>query len=164
MFQKRGDGMEKQKLTNILLFIVGTELVGAVSAILAGGGFGAFYGSILQPPFAPPGWVFPVVWAVLYAAMGISAYLVWSGKSPCRRRALVLYGTQLLVNFLWSPVFFGLKAFGGAVVVVLLLLGLAGAMVCCFFKINQLAALLNIPYLVWLLYASYLTVGVWLLN
>lgn len=156
--------MEKQRLTNILLFIVGTELVGAVSAILAGGGFGTFYGTILQPPLAPPGWLFPVVWAVLYAVMGFSAYLVWSSKKPGRGRALLLFMAQLAVNFLWSPVFFGLKWFGVAAVLALVLLALAGGMVFCFFKVNQLAAFLNIPYLAWLLYASYLAVGVWFLN
>ena len=154
----------KQKWTNLLLFIVGTDLVGALSAILAGGNFSAYYQSLQQPPFAPPGWLFPVMWAILYALMGISAFLIWESTSFRKKTALVLYGAQLFANFLWSPVFFGLKSNLGAAVVVIAMLLLVIAMIVSFFRIRRPAAYLNIPYLLWTMFATYLTIGVLVLN
>lgn len=156
--------MGKQKLTNLLLWVVGTELVGALSGIAAGGNFSAFYNALNQPPFAPPGWLFPAAWGILYALMGISAYLIWSSGHKGSKQALVLYGIQLFVNFLWSPVFFGLKSFAGATIVILVLLALVAMMIISFWRIRKPAALLNIPYLLWLVYAGYLTIGVLVLN
>lgn len=154
----------KHKWTNVLLWIVGTELVGALSALLAGGNFSAYYQSLNQPPFAPPGWLFPVMWAILYALMGISAFLIQESDSFQKKPALVLYGAQLLANFLWSPVFFGLKWKLGAAVVVVVMLVLIIAMIAAFFRIRRSAAYLNIPYLLWTAFAAYLTIGVLILN
>ena len=154
----------KQKWTNVLLWIVGTELVGALSAMLAGGNFSAFYQSLNQPPFAPPGWLFPVMWGILYALMGVSAFLIWESASFRKKTALILYGAQLFANFLWSPVFFGLRSLVGAAIVVVAMLILVIAMIVAFFRIRRSAAYLNIPYLLWTMFATYLTVGVLVLN
>ncbi len=155
----------KQKVTNALLFIVGTELVGALSALLAGGNFSAFYQSLNRPPFSPPGWMFPVAWGILYAVMGFSMYLIFADDSiHDKHRAYLLYGAQLFVNFLWTPVFFGLKSLVGATVVVIAMLVLICWMFVEFFRIRRLSAYLNIPYLLWTLYAAYLTIGVMILN
>ena len=154
----------KQKWTNLLLWVVGTELVGALSALLAGGNFSAYYQSLNQPPFAPPGWLFPVMWAILYALMGISAFLIFESQSLRRKSALFLYGAQLLANFLGSPVFFGLKSPAGAAAVVIVMLLLILAMMTAFFRIHRTAACLNIPYLLWTVFATYLTIGVLILN
>lgn len=156
--------MAKQKVTNLLIYIVSAELIGALSGIAAGGGFGTFYRSILQPPFAPPGWVFPVAWVILYALMGISAYLIDTSGYVGTQTAMKLYCIQLFVNFLWSPVFFRFRSFAGATVVILVLLVLVLAMLNSFRRISKTAALLNIPYLLWLIYASYLTIGILILN
>ena len=154
----------KHRITDALIWVVGTELVGAASAIVAGGGFSAYYASLVRPPLAPPGWLFPVAWAILYALMGLSAHLVHRSGSDGTRAALGLYAAQLLANFLWSPVFFGLKSLAGATVVALVLLVLVIAMVVVFGRIVRRAALLNVPYLLWTMYAAYLTVGVLVLN
>lgn len=155
----------KQKVTNALLFIVGTELVGALSALLAGGYFSAFYQSLNRPPFSPPGWMFPVAWGILYALMGFSMYLIYADDSIRDKcRAYLLYGAQLFANFLWTPVFFGLRSLVGATVVVIAMLVLICWMLVEFFRIRRLSAYLNIPYLLWTLYAAYLTIGVMLLN
>ncbi len=154
----------KQKWTNLLLFIVGTELVGALSALLAGGNFSAFYQTLQRPPFAPPGWLFPVMWGILYALMGISAFLIWESDSFRRKPALILYGAQLFANFLWSPVFFGLKWLLGAAIVIVTMLVLIIAMMTAFLRICRSAAYLNIPYLLWTVFAAYLTIGVLILN
>ena len=154
----------KQKWTNLLLFIVGTELVGVLSAMLSGGNFSAFYRSLHQPPFAPPGWLFPVMWSILYVLMGISAFQIWESHSFRKKNALILYGVQLFANFLWSPVFFGLKSLWGAAVVVIAMLVLVIAMIVMFFRIRKSAAYLNIPYLLWTAFATYLTIGILVLN
>ena len=154
----------KQRWTTALIWIVGTELVGALSAMLAGGNFSAFYQSLHQPPFAPPGWLFPVMWAILYALMGFSAFLIRESDSFRKKNALILYGAQLFANFLWSPVFFGLKSLLGAVIVAVAMLLLVIAMITTFLRIRLLAGYLNIPYLLWTMFATYLSVGILILN
>lgn len=149
----------KIKWTDLLLWIVGTELVGAMSALFSGGSFSAFYNSLEQPPLAPPGWLFPVAWAILYGLMGTSAYLIQKSNDSRRKRAIFLYWIQLFVNFLWTPIFFGIKSLSGATAVVLVLLILVSAMTALFYRINKTAAYLNIPYVLWTAYAAYLTIG-----
>ena len=151
--------MKNIKWTDLLIFVIITELIGTVSGIIAGGNFGAYYDTIAKPPLAPPGWVFPMVWAILYALMGVSAYFVNSSDSPEKKQALDIYWLQLLANFLWSPAFFGT-----AVAVVIVMLVLIVIMLVLFRKIQRCAVWLNIPYLVWTAFAAYLTIGAYVLN
>ena len=121
--------------------------------------------SIVQPPLSPPGWVFPVVWTLLFALMGIGAARIYlSPPSSQRSLGLNLFIAQLAVNFFWSPIFFNLQAFGFAFFWLLLLLGLVLIMTLIFRKVDPLAAKLQIPYLIWLSFAAYLNLGVWYLN
>ncbi|HAJ97751.1 MAG TPA: tryptophan-rich sensory protein [Ruminococcus sp.] len=156
--------MKRSKITNLLIFIVSAELVGVLSAVVSGGNFKAFYSSLNQPPFAPPAWLFPVAWGILYALMGISAFLIDESGHDLKQKALVIYWVQLFVNFLWSPVFFGFKSLTGAVVVIVLLLMAVSVMILTFWKIRKSSAYLNIPYILWVAYATYLTIGVRALN
>ncbi len=140
----------------MLIFIVSAELTGALSALLTGS-FSALFEKYKEPPLLPPAWLFPVVWTILYAVMGYSAYLVSiSDKRDARKKALAIYWTQLGVNFLWSIVFFRFEALWAAFGVILLLLALIIAMLTAFRKVNLTAAVLNIPYLLWVIFASYL--------
>ena len=121
--------------------------------------------TIMKPPLSPPGWVFPVVWAILYALMGISAARVWlAAPSKARNLGLNLFVAQLIVNFFWSPIFFNLQAFGLGFFWLLLLWGLVLWMILSFWKVDSLAAKLQIPYLLWLTFAAYLNLGVYYLN
>ncbi len=121
--------------------------------------------TVLQPPLSPPGWVFPVVWSLLYALMGIGAARVWlTPPSRFRNRGLNLFLIQLVVNFFWSPIFFNAQAFGFAFLWLLLLWVLVLWMTLTFRKTDHLAAKLQIPYLLWLTFAAYLNFGVWYLN
>lgn len=155
--------MKKIKITELLIFIVATELVGALSGLLAGNSF-SFYKELIKPPLSLPGWLFPVMWTILYALMGISAFIIYTTNAKEKRLALIIYGTQLFVNFIWSIVFFRLKMFGLSVAVILILLGLIIAMIIIFHRIRPSAAYLNIPYLLWIVFASYLNIGILLLN
>lgn len=157
--------MKKIKLTDLLIFIVTAELVGALSALFAGS-YSSFYKALEHPPLSPPSWLFPVVWAILYAVMGISAYMIWRNHDNELRRssALKLYYFQLGVNFLWSIVFFRFNLLCPAAAIAVLLLALVVLMVLTFFKLKPAAGWLNIPYVIWLAFASYLAIGIYLLN
>lgn len=157
--------MKGIKWTELLIFVIGTELVGALSALFAGD-FSSFYSGLNQPPLAPPGIVFPIVWTILYALMGISAYLIYDSEdiSGERSEALGIYAAQLFVNFMWSIVFFRFENPEAAAVVIILLAVLVAAMILKFRKISPAAAYLNIPYLLWVIFAAYLNIGVVVLN
>lgn len=157
--------MKKKHLTELFLFIFSAELVGAVSGLLAGN-MKLFYQILEKPPLSPPGWVFPVMWGLLYAVMGFSAYLIYLAEAADRQKlwAYLWYGLQLLLNFLWSIVFFRLHAVGAALVVVLLLIAAVLGMIWSFGRIRKAAAWWNVPYLLWLLFAAYLNIGILLLN
>lgn len=157
----------KQKIHwwNLAISIVAAELVGTLSALLSGN-YSGEYQALHQPPLSPPGWVFPVVWGILYALMGISAYLIYqSDADPGRKkRALWVYAAQLFVNFSWSIVFFRFQAFWLSVIVILILDILVIATMVLFGRIRKAAAYFLIPYLLWLLFATYLDIGVAVLN
>lgn len=148
-----------------LLINLGIPLaVGGVSALISGG-MGQ-YKIMNQPPLSPPGWIFPVVWTILYLLMGYAAYRVQvSGKSQEEiRKATRLYAVQLALNFLWTPVFFGLQWY----LVAFFLLGALWVMIYltmqAFSKIDETAGDLLIPYILWVTFAGYLNLGVYLLN
>lgn len=157
--------MNKIKWTELLIFIIGTELVGALSSLLSGN-FSSFYSGLTRPPLSPPGILFPIVWAILYALMGISAYMVYVSDSDEdeKKKALGLYALQLFVNFMWSIVFFRFEQVGAALAVLILLIILVVMMILSFRMIRPLAGYLNIPYLLWLIFAAYLNTGILILN
>ena len=137
--------------------------VGGLSALLTKSSMEKYAG-LEQPPLAPPGWLFPVVWTVLFILMGVAAYLVWIENGPERDRMLTLYAAQLVFNFFWTLIFFNGGKFGLAFIWLLILWGLILATLLSFRKKNKTAGNLLIPYLVWVTFAAYLNAGVWYLN
>lgn len=156
---------KKISVWDLLICIAIPELTGALSALLAGNS-GTVYQTLRQPPLSPPGWLFPVAWTILYALMGVASYLVCQSAAAQREKktALCFYAAQLLVNFSWSIVFFRFKAFPFSVAILLLLDLLVLLTIIRFYKIRKPAAYLLIPYLLWLLFATYLHIGVAVLN
>ena len=151
----------KQYALGILL----TESIGALSGWLSKDGMKIFSASISQPPLSPPAFLFPIVWGILYALMGIGAARIYlSPQSTERNRALNIYITQLIVNFFWSLIFFNAQAFLFAFFWLLILWILVLWMILLFHKVDPLSAKLQIPYLLWLSFAAYLNLGVWYLN
>jgi len=122
------------------------------------------YASLIQPPLAPPSWVFPVVWTLLYILMGIAAYRVWVTDDPGRERALTLYGVQLLFNFFWPQIFFSVRLYGLALIWIIVLWVLVLLTQRRFARIDRTTGLLMLPYLLWVTFAVYLNAGVWYLN
>ena len=157
--------MRKKSWKNIIFWVIISELVGILAGLLTRN-TAEIYGSMaVKPPLSPPAWLFPVVWTVLYALMGVGAGLV-SSETPGtdRERGLNLMVAQLVVNFFWPLLFFNAQAYGLALLWLLLLLVLVVWMSLAFCKVSPLAALLQIPYILWLLFATYLNAAVWYLN
>ena len=140
-------------------------LIGTLSGLLSMGGMMAYDLTVMKPVLTPPGWLFPVGGSILYILMGLSCAKIWlADDSPERKKSLNLYVAQLIVNFFWSLLFFNAQAFGLAVIWLLLLWVLVFLMIRQFYKVDTQAALLQIPYLIWLTFAAYLSIGVWILN
>lgn len=126
----------------------------------------AQFAALAQPPLSPPGWVFPVVWTILYLLMGWASFLIWKSGAPqaAKKRALGLYGVQLAVNFVWPLLFFRAGLYGFALIWLVILLVLVAETMLAFGRIDRRAAWLLGLYFLWLLFAAYLNAGVWLLN
>ena len=155
----------KRNWKTYAIWILIAEAVGALSGWLSREGMKLYSETVTQPPLSPPMWLFPVVWGILYALRGLRAARVWlAPESPERKRGLNLFIAQLIVNFFWSLIFFNLQAFGFAFIWLLLLWGLVAWMILTFYKVDPLAAWLQVPYLIWLTFAGYLTFAVWLIN
>ena len=122
------------------------------------------YANLNQPSFAPPGIVFPIVWTILYILMGVSSYLIAQSNSPQKEETLFLYGIQLVVNLLWSIWFFLLKWYLFSFFWILFLIGLVVWMIIKFYQISKPSAYLQIPYLVWLIFAAILNLSIYFLN
>lgn len=139
--------------------------VGGLSALVTRREMDAF-SQLNQPPLSPPGWLFPIVWTVLFLLMGLASYLVVTAEAPdgVSRRALTVYGVQLVVNFFWSILFFNLKWYLFSFFWLLLLWGLILVTMILFFPIRRSAGWLLVPYLLWVTFAGYLNFGIFLLN
>lgn len=122
------------------------------------------YETITRPSLSPPSWLFPVAWTLLYILMGISSYLVTVSDSESKTEALTLYSISLVLNFIWSPIFFIGQNYLVAFIVLVILWYTVFQMIQAFFEIRPLAATLQIPYLIWLTFAGYLNLSIYFLN
>lgn len=154
--------------THQALGLFGWQLLTFTAAAV--GGFapadaGAFYGELVRPSWAPPGWLFGPVWSVLYGLMGISAWLVWRARGFAgARSALLVFAFQLAVNALWSWLFFVWRQGDLAFAEIILLWILIAATIGLFWQVSRLSAALLFPYLGWVSFASALTLSLWRLN
>ena len=155
----------KNKWKKLLLCLGIPLAVGGVAALLSMKGMQQ-YDQMRQPPFSPPGWVFPVVWTILYLMMGYASYRVLTSDADTGQiyKALQAYGIQLALNFLWPLLFFGLEMYLTAFIVLLGLWVAIFLTIRAFGDIDELAADLLLPYIVWVTFAGYLNVGAYLLN
>lgn len=153
---------------NILIFIAAQCIAfaaGAIGSIATATNVDGWYAAVEKPVFNPPNWVFGPVWTALYFLMGTSLYLVWTApKDDRKKRAFTLFGVQLMLNTLWSLVFFGLHAPWAGVGIIAVLLVCIVATIASFWPISRLAAYLLIPYVAWVSFATVLNVSIALLN
>ena len=155
----------KQKIKVYAFFILSALTVGGLSAFFTRNNMD-INNDLLMPPISPPPILFPIVWTILFILMGISAAMIYISDVPNAQKysALKIYALSLAVNFSWNLVFFNLRWFGFAFFWLLFLLLLIIITIFKYFKINRIAAYLQIPYALWVTFAGYLTAGIWWLN
>ncbi len=159
--------MQGKQIGKMLGLVVGTEVVGIRGGLWTAQSVKTWYPTLEKPPFRPPNWVFGPVWTTLYAMMAYAMYTVSERKDvepTVLRAAKVLWGVQLVLNLMWSYLFFGRRSpLAGLVEIVMLWVAIVATIV-AFAKVSRSAALLMVPYLLWVSFASFLTFEIWRRN
>jgi translocator protein len=157
--------MSVSKIIKLIVSLFLPLSVGAVAGMFTSQAVPIWYASLNRPSFSPPNWVFGPVWTTLYILLGISFFLIWK-ENPTRERnlAIKVFSIQMLLNFAWSFLFFYFNLIGVALIEIILLWISISLMIYLFYKIKPLAAYLNIPYLLWVSFATILNAGYYLLN
>ncbi|MFC7204888.1 TspO/MBR family protein [Haloferax namakaokahaiae] len=156
--------IRRRDVAELVGWVVLAQLAGLVGSVFTVTSIGSWYDTLVRPEFAPPNWVFGPVWTTLFALMGVAAFLVSQSNSPRTRRALTVFGAQLVVNVAWSAAFFGLQSPALGLVVIVVLLGAICLTMWEFAQVDRRAALLLVPYLAWVAFATVLNYGFWTLN
>lgn len=147
------------------VWIAVSLLAGALGGLATQSSVESWYPSLTKPTWNPPSWVFGPVWTLLYVLMGTAAWRVWLRRSqPLARQGLVLFGVQLVLNALWSLLFFGLRAPGLAMAELVLLWLAVASTLGVFWRTDRFAGGLLIPYLAWITFAAFLNHAIWWLN
>ena len=154
--------MKIRNKSALIISILIPLTVGTMSALFSGNM--SSYSILNKPAFSPPGFIFPVVWTILYILMGASSYIVYFSNSSNKSKALLLYCIQLFFNFCWSIIFFGLDLYLFAFIWLIALIFIIIIMIRQFLIVNPLSAYLQIPYLIWCIFAAYLNFSIFLLN
>ncbi len=152
----------KSLIINILIPIV----VGLLSAISTKDSMD-IYKDIILPPLSPPSFLFPMVWTILFILIGIASYVIWESTNvdiEKKKTAFTLYGLDLIVNFIWTIVFFNLRNYDFSVFIIIMLLLIIVANIFSFGSISKRAAWLLVPYLMWVSFATYLNIAIAVLN
>ena len=158
--------MDLNGVIKLVVSILASFVAAAIGSLFTFKAIPNWYAGLRKPPYTPPNWAFGPVWTTLYILMAISVFLVWqkglatSGALP----AFILFWIQLAFNALWSIIFFGMKSKGGGVMTIIVLWLLILATIITSFRVSGWAGALLIPYIVWVSIASYLNIGVWVLN
>lgn len=158
--------MKKISIGILLIALVIPLLIGGISAAISSQGM-ALYGDLETPPLSPPAWVFSVAWTILYLMMGLASYFIIVAEVENRQgkaMAVLFYAIQLVVNFMWSLIFFRWSFYLFAFIWLLLLWGLVIYCIYLFYPISRTAAYLLIPYILWLTFAAYLNMGAFILS
>ena len=161
--------MKEKTGTKLRIYIIAIAIplaVGLASALLTKENMN-IYNEIITPPAAPPSWVFPIAWTVLYILMGISSGMVYINREISNKNArtgLIFYGVSLFFNLFWSVIFFNMRAFGFAFVWLALLLYFIVKTLICYKRVKPAAAYLQIPYVLWVAFAGYLNMAIFILN
>ena len=157
--------MTKSQFLKLIVALVVPLSIGAFAGMFTTEAIPGWYASLNRPSFNPPNWIFGPVWTTLYLLMGVSLFIIWKQeKSKERNLAIVTFFVQLVFNFAWSFIFFYFNYIGLALIEISLLWLSIVIMLVQFYKIKPLAAYLNIPYLMWVSFASALNLSYFLLN
>ena len=152
------------KILKLLGCIVLAEVAGGIGAIFTTPAIGSWYATLTKPGFNPPNYLFAPVWTALFALMGVGLYLVWQAKSKEKKSAYIIFFIQLVLNILWSVIFFGLKQTGLAFIEIVALWVVILVNIIYFWKINRWAGIVLVPYIMWVSFASVLNFALYSLN
>ena len=158
--------MEKNELFRLILSIIICQMAGIIGSIFTAGSVTSWYPTLVKPSFSPPGFYIGLIWIVLFTLMGISLFLIWreTPSNQSAKMALYFFAAQLIVNVLWSVAFFGMRSPISGLVVIAFLWVLILITIIKFWPINRTAAILLIPYIIWVSIAAYLNYSIWRLN
>jgi len=156
----RSTRLDLKSLLISLLISLGT---GILASILTSKNMD-IYTRLILPPLAPPSIVFPIVWSILYILMGVSAYIVYQSNKQEKSFALIVYGIQLILNFVWTLLFFNAELYWISFICLVILWVLILTMIKVFSNINKVAGYLQVPYLLWVTFAGYLNLMIAILN
>jgi benzodiazapine receptor len=157
--------LSKRDTVGLTVAVVGTEAIGGLSALAAGGDFVTYFDALRKPPLTPPPAAFGPAWTALYLLMGVAAWLVWrEGLSRRTGRARGRVAAQLVLNFAWSLIFFGQHRLGVALIEIVVLWLTILATILAFWQVRRAAGALLLPYLAWVSFAAYLNAGIWRQN
>lgn len=154
------------KITKFLVSIFVCLLAGAIGSLFTTPQIDTWYANLNKPGFNPPNYIFAPVWTTLFILMGVALFLAWTNfkKNKTAKGAVVFFMVHLVINIMWSVVFFGAQNPGLAMIVIIALWLMIAMLVIQFYKINKYAGYLLIPYLLWVSFASVLNYNIWQLN
>jgi benzodiazapine receptor len=166
IIQRIYDGSEMIKIVRLIFSVSVCLLTGFLGSFATRDSITTWYAQLSRPSFTPPDWTFGVVWPVLYVMMGISAFLIWNVGIDKRRVKVSLgfFALQLILNGLWTPIFFGLHLIGFALLEIIILWAAILMTILAFWKVSKPAALLLLPYILWVSFAVVLNASLFLLN
>jgi tryptophan-rich sensory protein len=158
--------LQASDIVSLVVAVVIPLVVGGLGGVATASAIPTWYQGLNKPAWNPPNWVFGPVWTALYVLMGVAAWLVWrqGGDNPQVQVALAIFGVQLLLNLLWSLIFFGWRSPSWAVLEIVVLWGFILATTVLFYRVESVAGLLLIPYQLWVTFAAVLNAAVWQLN
>lgn len=157
--------MDRGKITRLIISIVVCQLAGVIGSFFTFPNISTWYAGLVKPSFVPPNWLFAPAWTTLFILMGIALFLVWERReSEYFRPAVYVFSVQLVLNILWSALFFGLQSpFLGFVEIIPLWIAILASIV-IFYRVDRRAGYLLIPYICWVSFAAILNYSVWILN
>jgi len=155
--------MNYNKLYKLLISIIICELAGVVGSVFTISQINKWYIHLNKPSFNPPNWIFGPVWTTLFVLMGISLYLVWQ-ENKKKKKAIIIFAVQLLLNILWSIIFFGMHSPSVAFFELLMLWFAIVFTIINFYRVSKIASLLLLPYILWVSFAGILNLFIWILN
>lgn len=162
------EGLTKKDIEPLLVAVLVTQSAGILRTIFSFVNIPSWYDTLMKPNWIPPNWVFGPVWITLYTLMGISSYLIWKEYQKTGSKEiqslLVFYLVHLALNASWSIVFSGAQQIGAALAIIIVMLGTVAVLISKFWKINHAAALLLVPYLAWLMFATTMNAAIFFLN
>jgi len=158
--------MKLNNFFKLVIAIVVSELAGVIGSVFTISAIPTWYAALQKPSFSPPNWIFGPVWTTLYLLIGVAAFLVWRHGLERKevKTALAIFGGQLVLNTLWSIIFFGLHNHFWAFIEIIVLWSAILWTIFAFYKISRPAAYLLLPYILWVSFAGYLNYSIWILN